>query len=165
MSNNYIPGSLFYHLVSKKHLIDLEEIKPIIIPSDVIQEPPACWMERLRPGNKAYLVKEDKYVLISQPYESPPEYRAGSIYFKHDGSFHEERWGIDIHGNGYDGKRLMLPVDGHLADDPCPLPGLEFRHLYRQFEKMRHENEQLRKVILDLKAKYLDLHDIHDIIK
>lgn len=110
--------------------------------NDIIHNPGPNWVERLRSGNRVWLVKENQIADIDFPYDPPePGYKTGRIGVKRWAIAHS--WFIDSNGCGIDGSLLMLPIEGELADNPAPLEETVIRQLRRVIEKLERRVEQL----------------------
>lgn len=118
----------------------------------VIEPPDTEWLTRLRRGHLAWAVKEHRFVHIEFAYEPPePGYRAGRIGLRFCWE-DSDKWGIepacfpwfiDTDGRGLDGKRLLLPVNGHCPDEAPPISEPWLRHVERTLGQLAHRIEQL----------------------
>ena len=128
----------------------MNDLQPICVqPEDVLEDPDDEWMERLRRGNKIWLVKEGEYATVEWPWEPPGLGRfAGRIGINRSvgdtiilGQC--QSWFVTVNGCGMDGKKLFLPVDGHLEDNPSPLLEPQLRQLERELEHLKKKVEYL----------------------
>lgn len=130
--------------------------------------PDQSWVERLRNGNVVWLIKEKLFAIIENEFDPPePGSIAGRLevrkFYRYDpsglgtelgtraGVFigevpldgrikfpNSERWFIRANGTGLDYKPLILPVEGHLADDPPPIDEPVIRQLKRTIANLEH---------------------------
>ncbi len=115
----------------------------------ISQSPDDSWMERLRRNNKVWLVKEKEYATIEWEWEPPePGHITGRIGINRKCQFSTlqttlQSWMISADGCGINGSRLLLPVEGHLLDNPVPLHEPEIRQIRRELEHLRKKVEYL----------------------
>ena len=105
------------------------------------------WLTRLRRGNIVYLVKEKNFADVEWPYEPPgPQSLCGRVGLKF---FHllpdgrrdyscrrQDSWYIRANGQGIDGSQCLLPVEGHVPDNPLPLPPEDIRYILRRLARL-----------------------------
>lgn len=95
--------------------------------------PETPWLDRLRRGNLVWLVKEGHSTEVTWSWEPPgPGYKTGSLGV----SCSATPWYVDNHGRGINGSQILAPVEGHLPENPEPLPEPEVRHIHRQLEDL-----------------------------
>lgn len=97
----------------------------------IIEEPDDTWVTRLRRDHFVYLTKEKRFAKIEWAYEPPePGYICGQIGLRFCHRNEEKTWSIDnycqtwyifANGNGLDGKKLLLPLEGNCPDSPTPI--------------------------------------------
>ena len=113
----------------------------------IIQNPGLNWLERLRKGNRVWLVKENKEAMVEWAYEPPdPGHSCGRIGI---GRPWMDSWYIDSNGNGIDGHPLMRPIEGELPENPEPLPINEIRRLQMGIEHLQHRLDYLERITLN----------------
>lgn len=123
--------------------------QPIIPPADVINNPEDGWVERLRQGNKVWLVKESEYAYIEWAWEDSCNASIsdswGRIGLKKAQKYATscESWMMCSNGCGSDQKRLLLPIRGNLEANPTPLEMAEIRKLRREVSILRKKVEYL----------------------
>ena len=114
--------------------------------------PEGPWMRRLRESNWIWLVKEEEYATIAFPWHPPePGFMSGRLVLnrfrqEHDGFYRGETqvWFVGSRGEGFDGKQLVVPCDGVLAET---------------FAEFVDENvEQLLAALKHLNQKFNDLN-------
>ena len=108
------------------------------------------WVERLRRGDRVWLVKEERYAAIEWPFEENSSSRfehwgliginmgTHTVEYDWDWGHYESspihRWSMDSCGNGGNGLPLIYPVKGYLKGNPKPIPLTEIRRLERKIE-------------------------------
>jgi len=116
------------------------------------------WIERLRPGHFIWLVKQNCLGQVEIPYY-PPENGytlgklalqkfAGAEYFGRR-SLGTEVWYIKSDGTGFDGGRLILPIEHNLPDFPDPIDFPVAVEIRRQIAKLQAEVDQLKREVRD----------------
>ena len=121
----------------------------------VIENPPEGWVKRLRPGNYVWLVKEKKPAEICFPFVYPdPGYRTGRLGVRH-GLL--DSWYIDENGRGLDHSLLMLPIEGHLLENPPDLPPNYVLEIHKTLNTLRSENEYLSRQYVQLTNSHMEL--------
>ena len=122
-----------------KNLLDAFIDCDLFAPDDVIDNPGEDWVERLRQGNKVWLVKERMYAYIEWAWE--PHGTWGRIGLQIDGS--QNTWSMCSNGLGSDNKELLLPIKGNLERNPTPLELTELRQLRREVNILRKKVDYL----------------------
>lgn len=112
---------------------------------DLIEEPGSQWVSRLRRGNRIWLVKENEEAQVEYPYEPPePGLGTGKLgIFRHNQFFTIQSWWVGLEGQGIDGSQLIRAIEGHLPENPEPLPEPLVRQLVRQVDALQHRVETL----------------------
>lgn len=90
----------------------------------VINIPDIEWVARLKRDNFVWLPKEKIFAKIEFPWNQSMGLGSGSIalrkYWTNDngewGFKNLESWHVRPNGAGFDGKYIMLPVEGHCPD-------------------------------------------------
>jgi hypothetical protein len=107
--------------------------------TNIITNPPANWVERLRRENRVWLVKEQKEAFVDYPYEpAEPGFRIGRIGIRGSGA-----WFVGLNGEGLNGDPLIQPIEGHLPDNPEPLPEPLIRQMQRSIEHLENRVRNL----------------------
>ena len=86
--------------------------------------PEGPWMRRLRECNWIWLVKEEEYATVAFTWQPPePGFMSGRLVLdrlrqEHDGLYKGETqvWFVGARGEGLDGKQLIVPCEGVLAE-------------------------------------------------
>lgn len=118
--------------------------------TNIINDTPDRWMERLRKGNIVWLVKEQKEAQVVFPYEPPePGYKTGTIGIR---SGLLDSWFSDIEGKGIDGSQILLPIEGNLPENPEPLPDVEVRHIHRALERITNRLDSMENRLASLES-------------
>ena len=95
-----------------------------------------------------WLPKEQSEVTIEWPYEpEDPGHSCGRIGIRR-GQGGSDTWLINIDGSGIDGKPILLPIEGELADKPAPLPESEVRRLQRAINRLDLRVQYLERIVL-----------------
>lgn len=116
--------------------------------NQVLPPPSDNWLHRLRRGHRVWLPKQACFAQIEWAWEPPePGCVAGRIALrKINGDRLDsgcEIWFIYGNGRGFDGQLLMFPVDGHLPDDPPPLPEPWQRQVERTLDTLLDRVDKL----------------------
>lgn len=102
---------------------------------ETIDDPPNRWLTKLRQGNIVYCVKQSLLAVVEYPYESPPlNSYCGSICINVNGSL--QKWLIDFNGKGINGTQCLLPLEGHVPENPEPLPHSDTQILLRRIDEL-----------------------------
>lgn len=94
------------------------------LPKPSEEVPEGFWMRRLRENNWIWLCKEGQYASVAFPWQPPePGYVSGRLvlnrFNEHEGRLYRgetQVWFVGSRGQGFDGKQLVLPCEGHLSD-------------------------------------------------
>lgn len=114
--------------------------------------PEDAWLHRLRNGNWIWLVKEAKPALIEwefMPASSNSRLGRIGLQIRHDYGYVNQSWNITAHGAGFDGRQLILPIEGHLEDNPSPLEEPQVRALRRELDVLKQEMARIKKMFVD----------------
>lgn len=109
---------------------------PTIIP----KLPDSRWLERLRPDDHIWLVKERQLGIIESVYQPPASgFVAGKLCFRRQigTCWKNETWLVRPDGKGFDYGQLFLPVEGHLSDCPSPIFISEIREIYQELAQLK----------------------------
>lgn len=112
--------------------------------TNLITNPPHNWVERLRPGHSVWLSKEQQEAVIDFAYEPPePGFRCGRIGICHSGA-----WFVGLNGEGINGSLLLQPIEGHLPENPEPLPEPLIRQMQRAMERLDNRVRTLENTLV-----------------
>ena len=123
-------------------------IQPVVLscPED------PCWVDRLRNGNQIHLVKENDTAFIQWEYQYGANSKFGRLglitYNKNNstsiyGNVKYHTWTMTPDGKGFDGKQLILPIEGHLAKEPENLSIPELRAMDRRISRLEQHIRML----------------------
>lgn len=102
---------------------------------EIIKEiPNSNWVEQLRHGNKVWLVKEKEIAFVEFAHD-PSNYNIICLRRGCD----LQSWHVLLDGSGFDGKQLLLPIKGHLDDNPTPLAIAKIEELKIEIEKLKRK--------------------------
>lgn len=113
---------------------------------EINQQPPeGPWMRRLQEGHMIHLCKEQAWARVLFPWQpTEPGHTAGRLamsrlVYEGDSLYRGETqvWYVGERGQGFDGKQLILPAKGHLAESEVEVITkleLEFRHKLKEYD-------------------------------
>lgn len=111
------------------------------------------WLVRVPSGNSVYLVKEDIFAEVEWVYEPPdPRSICGRIGLRFPGG-RRDTWFVGQSGQGIDGSQCLLPVVGHLPEEPPELPPQYVRHVLLRLDRLEaavFHRPRVPQVIIDM---------------
>ena len=119
----------------------------------VLQPPNAPWMHRLRTGHFIWLPKENRYAQVAFRWQKPePGKVAGQMFLERItgdpttagyvlGAV--EMWYVMPDGRGFDGKPLILPLEGNFPTEVLPYDE-------DRIEKLENDVMELKEILLKL---------------
>lgn len=128
---------------------------------EVIEPPDDRWLTRLRSGHFVWVVKDKRYAQIEWAWEPPdPGCVSGYLGIKYCwrnesnwGFEHSQKWYIYPDGTGFDGKPLLLPLEGNCPDEPTPLSEPWVRQTERTINNLVHRIVQLEAKVRTLETE------------
>ena len=108
------------------------------------------WVSRLRVDCRIWLCKEQRVATVAFVWEPPDPGHISGILGIQMSPGYIEKWFVKGDGSGLDGKQLILPIKGHLPDDPPPVPEPQMRHILLTLTKLVREVTALKQRVRQL---------------
>ena len=109
--------------------------------------PEGLWVDRLRPGHRVWLPKQQRTAFIAFPWDPPgPGHIAGRLALDF-GYGRVEVWFVRGNGNGLDNLPLVRPLEGNLPKNPGELEEPEMRSMRRQIAHLTERINRLEQLL------------------
>ncbi len=128
----------------------------------IIKSPDNTWVTRLRRGHFVYAVKEKRFAKIEWAFEPPePGCYSGRIGLRFCHVYDEDSWGVDSFchtwyiyedGTGFDGKDLLVPVEGNCPDIAAPISEPWIRQTERALLQLNARLDQIQSELSYIKG-------------